>query len=157
MSTIMSSMSSFRKASDSDRRNIQKLFKAVAQSVANPALFNWPETMIEQEINLSSFYISEGYSKNIEAFIAYRSAGDGVEILALGTDPQQSRQGLMRELLTRFVQLFSKNNVEVYLEVHALNAKAIGLYHQVGFKTQRTRKAYYQDGNDALIMHYKPG
>lgn len=147
-------MNSYQIATVSDREKIKKLFKTISRSIDNKALYNWPDEMIDQEMNLSSFYISEGYNKNIEAFIAYRESVDGVEIMALGTDPQKNRQGLMKKLLTQFVQLFSKNQRPIYLEVHALNDKAIALYRQLGFKTQRTRKAYYRDGADALVMDY---
>jgi ribosomal protein S18 acetylase RimI-like enzyme len=41
---------------------------------------------------------------------------------------------------------------EVLLEVRADNAAAIGLYAARGFVTISTRRRYYADGADALIL-----
>ena len=148
-------MSSYREAQASELNQIEKLFKAVRDAVADPALFNWPDELMAPEIKLSSFYISEGYDKNLEAFIGYRAQGDGVEILALGTHPDFCGRGVMKKLLTQFVQKYSRHGVHIYLEVHAKNQKALSLYQQIGFKTLRVRKSYYQDGGDALVMHFE--
>ena len=38
------------------------------------------------------------------------------------------------------------------LEVRVSNAAAIGLYRSLGFESLGTRRAYYQDGEDALLF-----
>lgn len=40
----------------------------------------------------------------------------------------------------------------VYLEVEASNGRAIKFYEKCGFQSLRTNKAYYSNGEDALIM-----
>jgi ribosomal-protein-alanine N-acetyltransferase len=40
----------------------------------------------------------------------------------------------------------------VLLEVRSDNAAAIGLYESVGFRVTDTRRGYYSDGSDALVM-----
>lgn len=146
-------MSSFRHSQNTDRDALKKLFQDVREGVEIRALFNWSDEMIEQELNLSSFYISETYEKNIEAFICYRELGDVVEILALGVQPLSRGRGVMQNLLSSFVQIFSKIKSLIVLEVHAANKNALKLYDRSGFKAQRVRKSYYQDGGDAVVMH----
>lgn len=40
----------------------------------------------------------------------------------------------------------------LYLEVEALNFRAIGFYQKCGFQSLRVIKGYYSDGGDALTM-----
>ena len=40
----------------------------------------------------------------------------------------------------------------IYLEVEALNPRAIGFYNKLGFETLRKVKGYYSDGSDAVTM-----
>ena len=40
----------------------------------------------------------------------------------------------------------------VYLHVRISNENAKGLYEQIGFKTEKMEKGYYQDGEDAMSM-----
>jgi [ribosomal protein S18]-alanine N-acetyltransferase len=46
---------------------------------------------------------------------------------------------------------------EVLLEVRADNVAALALYERRGFTTIATRKRYYTDGTDALILRQVPG
>ena len=59
-------------------------------------------------------------------------------------------EGLGFELLERTI-LQSKAKT-IYLEVNETNNAAIALYEKYGFKSFYTRKNYYPDGANALIM-----
>lgn len=148
-------MSHFRKATPSDQNSIQKLFNDVAQSTQPTSMFNWTPKSIADELKQGSFYLSLHNELEIIAFIAYRETLDNVEIMALGTATKHLQQGFMLELLTYFVQNFSKNGQSVHLEVHSANEKAIELYKKCGFETLRIRKSYYVDGADGWVMQYK--
>lgn len=142
----------FREATSADHLEIECLFKKIRLQFLNPAQFNWPDDQIQQELMKSHFYLSWGLSHGIYAFIAYRVNGDWVEIMALGTDPDFSKRGIMQALLNDFVQKYSKQGLQVALEVHELNQAAISLYEKCGFKLVRIRKSYYKDGGAALVM-----
>jgi len=43
----------------------------------------------------------------------------------------------------------------VHLEVRPTNATAISLYNRCGFITTGRRKAYYENGEDAILMKYE--
>ncbi|WP_338092573.1 ribosomal protein S18-alanine N-acetyltransferase [Salipiger mangrovisoli] len=82
---------------------------------------------------------------------------DEAEILALATDPAVQRQGLGRRLLATFEQeAAARGATQVFLEVAAANAPALGFYEACGYRVTGRRKAYYRhaDGSrdDALLM-----
>ena len=52
-----------------------------------------------------------------------------------------------------FRQLRDEGVTRVLLEVRASNQPAIQLYQRWGFQLSSQRKGYYQDGEDALLMH----
>lgn len=56
---------------------------------------------------------------------------------------------LIEEVLARAKR---EDIVNVWLEVDAKNERAIKLYTKLGFKQIATRKKYYKNGNDALIL-----
>jgi ribosomal-protein-alanine N-acetyltransferase len=148
-------MNTFCKATTADRSSIQKLFNDIANHVKPTSMFNWTAKAIDDELDHGLFYVGRSSSGDTVAFIAYRETDDSIEIMALGTAERFLQQGIMLELLMHFVQFFSKKGKSIHLEVHSANEKAIMLYKKCGFETLRIRKAYYADGADALVMHYK--
>lgn len=145
-------MNLFRLAQPTDHEKIKNLFIRIRQSISNPSVFNWPDQQIEQELKMAEFYLSEASDGSIDAFIAHRVTADFVEIMALGTDPFLTQQGLMHALLQDFVQKFSIKSLQITLEVHEQNSRAIALYRKCGFVEIRRRDAYYADGGAALVM-----
>lgn len=74
------------------------------------------------------------------------------ELLRLAVTPKARRQGLARRLLGESeIWLRSQGIDNLYLEVRSSNQPARALYESAGWKLQRLRKAYYRDGEDALI------
>lgn len=142
-------MSLLRFATSTDHFQIKEIFSQVEPS----AQFNWTDSSIELEIRQSLFMVDE-VDGVIRAFIAYREAGDDVEIIALATAASFSRQLIMQGLLKYFVEFFSKKSMAIHLEVHCQNIPALKLYQKCGFEPIRTRKGYYKDGADALVMYY---
>lgn len=73
-----------------------------------------------------------------------------LHVLHVGTLPHRRRGGFGRALLGA---LTSTPGAEVcWLEVRADNEAAIGLYVAEGFTTIATRRRYYADGCDAVVM-----
>lgn len=79
--------------------------------------------------------------------------GDEVQIVDLATDAAARRQGAATALLAT-IRTFAVENgfASLWLEVRASNAAALALYHATGFEIGRRRRAYYDDGEDALEM-----
>ncbi len=74
------------------------------------------------------------------------------ELLRIAVTPQARRQGLARKLLEISEAFLAGEGINTfYLEVRTSNRPARALYESMGWKLQRTRKAYYRDGEDAVI------
>lgn len=60
-------------------------------------------------------------------------------------------KGYGKLLMQKLLELFPDYN-QAYLEVNVSNDVAIGLYLMFGFNILSTRKSYYANGEDALVM-----
>ena len=86
-------------------------------------------------------------------FILIRAVLDEAEILTLAVSPEWRRRGVARKLLeTVERELGRKKITRLFLEVSTKNASAEMLYRTCGFVTAGTRKRYYEDGSDAIVM-----
>ncbi len=80
---------------------------------------------------------------------------DDAEILNIETNLSHRRQGLAQSLLLEAFDWAQQNQRQsVWLEVRSGNDAAINLYRTTGFVQISTRKRYYADGEDALVMKY---
>lgn len=85
-------------------------------------------------------------------FILFQRLGAQVEILALGTRPQDQGQGLMKQTLLNFYAEMQRDFEEIWLEVHQGNVTALALYTRTGFQQVGERPHYYGPGESALLM-----
>ncbi len=77
---------------------------------------------------------------------------DEAELLRIAVSPEARRQGLARKLMEASEAFLLAEGIDtLYLEVRPSNAPARALYESMGWKLQRMRKAYYRDGEDAVI------
>jgi ribosomal-protein-alanine N-acetyltransferase len=85
------------------------------------------------------------------AGLAVVAGSADVQTVAVRADRQG--RGLGGVLLDALLaEAAARGCTEVLLEVRADNAAAIGLYAARGFTTIATRRRYYADGTDALIL-----
>lgn len=81
---------------------------------------------------------------------------DEGQILNIAVKPSCRGKGIGRMLLdAAFDQFRKKGAASVYLEVRPSNAIAISLYTRCGFTAIGRRKAYYENGEDAVVMKYE--
>ena len=74
-----------------------------------------------------------------------------VELLRIGTVPEARRRGIARELLTHALpRLAERGRTVCHLEVRAGNSAAHALYAALGFALAGRRRAYYENGEDAV-------
>jgi len=67
--------------------------------------------------------------------------------------PSKRNKGIGRDLIEAACEELKANGVTVlYLEVESGNAPAVHLYEKMGFAVYNTRKDYYGQGFDALLM-----
>lgn len=97
----------------------------------------------------------------IVAFGVMMMAPGEAQLLNLSVVPDARRQGLGRELLSRFVAAAGRLGADqIFLEVRVGNTPAIALYEREGFVRVARRASYYPadtDGRreDALVMRLR--
>ena len=81
-----------------------------------------------------------------------------LQIQNVATAPASRRQGVAARLLAEVLARSKAAGMEsAWLEVRVGNPAAIALYERFGFRTVARRPGYYADGEDALVMCYRPG
>ena len=92
-------------------------------------------------------------SKMIGYSVFYYALDQG-DLANIAVDPEYRRWGLGSKILKYTVQNAAENGVnELFLEVRASNAPAIGLYEKHGFTKIGIRRNYYKHPKeDAVIM-----
>ena len=91
----------------------------------------------------------------IVGFVVFLNIDDKLEIIKIATSRDYRRQGVGRCLI-KFMQdyVISKNRTGVILEVNEKNLPARNLYLKMGFVQIFTRKKYYHNTDDAIIMEW---
>lgn len=79
-----------------------------------------------------------------------------LQVQNLVTSPVLRRAGIAARLMTHALHRAAQGGglTVSWLEVRVGNRPAIALYERFGFTPSAVRKAYYADGEDALIMIY---
>jgi ribosomal-protein-alanine N-acetyltransferase len=78
---------------------------------------------------------------------------DEVQVLTLCVLPKHRCKGCGRLLMQEAERMARQMGMQkISLEVRKSNVPAIKLYKQLGFSQVGCRRAYYRDGEDALLM-----
>jgi len=118
-------------------------------------LFNdpWPKKSFQYEIKNNSIsfpFIVEENNKIIGYIICWYYMKE-LHIGNIAVIPNRQREGIGKYMLQNAFEYFP-DFYKAILEVRESNKKAINLYVTFGFETIYRRKAYYPNGEDALVM-----
>lgn len=95
--------------------------------------------MCKIEFGFSNFrklgFVKKGHVVSVAVLEEHRGKGIGEALMLEG----------MKGVLER-------KSDEIYLEVRASNQQAVNLYNKIGFQIKSKLRAYYRDGEDALLM-----
>lgn len=81
---------------------------------------------------------------------------DEGEILKVAVHPSYRRCGVGKSLAEEAIRVAGQHGVwTLHLEVRVSNASAIALYKLCGFHEVGSRRRYYENGEDALLMTWK--
>ena len=139
------SMIKFRELTPDDLDDIHKIEK---ESFDHP----WKPEQLLYEIESSKVAKNYGLFENskLVAYILCHFIQNELHINNLAVAKSERRKGFGKDLL---VQTSEQLNPEsMYLEVDVQNEAAIKMYEKMGFRSFYTRKNYYENGSDALIM-----
>ena len=75
------------------------------------------------------------------------------DIQTIGVLPEFEGRGIARAMMAELIAEAARRGAkEVMLEVSSANPRAQELYRRYGFEHIHTRRRYYRDGSDGLIM-----
>jgi len=113
----------------------------------------WSKEQLSWELN--SQPAAENYVMiargNMIGYLFSHVVDDDVQILNIAIDIPFQHKGYGEQLLSYFLDQFNADS-SIHLEVRKSNFPAINLYLKFGFHETGTRKGYYTDGEDAIIM-----
>ena len=113
----------------------------------------WSKEQLSWELN--SQPVTENYVMiargNMIGYLFSHVVDDDVQILNIAIDIPFQHKGYGEQLLSYFLDQFN-TDISIHLEVRKSNFPAINLYLKFGFHETGTRKGYYADGEDAIIM-----
>lgn len=140
-----------REGSHSDLEEIAALEAVCFEN--DPWSYSAFEDMAKQDSCKIYVIFDMQLSKTVAYSVIYAVLDQG-DLANIAVDPEYRRWGLGSKLLTHTVQKATENGViELFLEVRASNAPAIGLYEKSGFAKIGTRRNYYKHPKeDAIIM-----
>ena len=106
----------------------------------------------ELEINPYSQYLVLEINKKVRGYVGLW-INDNMEIVNLYVDEKYQGMGFGSMIMEFIISLCEDCEIAcLSLEVRESNEKAIALYEKFGLSVKAKRKAYYDDGEDALLM-----
>lgn len=113
----------------------------------------WPRALLEPELHGDALVLLAEPVGGSVGYALFRVLTPVAELLRVAVLERHRRAGIARALLSLAAhELESRGIEEIFLEVRAANHAAIGLYHGLGYAEVSRRRAYYPDGEDAVIL-----
>ena len=117
----------------------------------------WNKDMLLSALKNQNFYglkvISDINKEEVLGYIHYSLSVDSMDINSVFVFPSFRRKGIAEKLLSVVIDTAKEKRLDkIFLEVRETNAPAIKLYQKAGFNKVGTRKKYYFDGENAIVM-----
>ena len=112
---------------------------------------SWTEAQFESSFALSSSVFLVAFEgEKVVSFLIGQDTVDSINILLLATKIEFENKGIASQLIDKLAKKFKGK--KLWLEVKESNSCAIKFYQKNGFKPVYTRKKYYKDGENAIIL-----
>lgn len=118
------------------------------------AFLNWNSRQFESELQSSCTYglVARDENGAFAGYALFHLVADEVELLAIATVPEFTRQGIASMLYKNAVTtLRHEGGRTLFLEVREGNATARAFYERMGCTVCGKRKNYYHDGESAIL------
>jgi ribosomal-protein-alanine N-acetyltransferase len=129
--------------------DISEVYKIESLLFSDP----WPKSSFKTEIkqNDISFPFIVEIDTEIVGYIICWYYMEELHIGNIAVKPNLQQKGIGKFMLNELFEFFSDFK-KAFLEVRESNKKAINLYTTFGFEPIYRRRAYYLNGEDALVM-----
>lgn len=99
-----------------------------------------------------SYYVLKN-NKQVIGFFECLILPPEAELYDIAIIPKFQGKGYSKILMDYFVQVAKEKGCEtIFLEVNNINKVALSLYTKYGFEVYNTRKNYYGENQDAILM-----
>lgn len=99
----------------------------------------------------------EGQGKTVAGYAGLMCVPPIGDIQTIGVLPEFEGRGIARAMLDDLIaEAIRRGAQNIMLEVSSTNPRAQRLYQRYGFEHIHTRRKYYRDGSDGLIMRLQP-
>lgn len=130
------------------KRDLLEIEKISGQRFGNES---WTEAQFESSYSLdSSIFLVAFEKEKLVSFLIGQDTVDSINILLLATEKEFEKKGFAGALVKELAEKFKGK--KLWLEVKESNSCAIKFYQKNGFKPVYTRKKYYKDGENAIIL-----
>ena len=119
----------------------------------------WTLDMVRADVEskISRYIVAEEITQTgprIIGYLGYWLVFDECSINNVGVVPAMHRKGVGRLLMDEMIKETEQAGARVWvLEVRASNIAAMALYEKYDFKKVGVRKGYYENREDAVVMH----
>ncbi len=135
-----------------NEKNAQEIFEIEEKSFEK----SWSLKTIKEELLLEdrTYFLAKLNEENV-GYISVWKTGEDYNILKVAVLPSKRRLKIGTLLIEKVINFVKEVKGEkLFLEVSEENEPAINLYSKCGFIKEHTRKKYYPNGKDALVMFY---
>jgi ribosomal-protein-alanine N-acetyltransferase len=119
----------------------------------------WSEGMMRGELAdmpRSRHYVVALVDDEIVAYAGLATAADQADVQTIAVLEKHQGTGIGSAMLTELLAEARRRGArEIFLEVRADNPRAQVVYRHFGFEEIGTRRRYYDDGTDAIMMRRK--
>jgi ribosomal-protein-alanine N-acetyltransferase len=116
----------------------------------------WSEAMMRGELDdqpRTRHYIVALIDDEIVGYAGLAAAADQADVQTIAVLAGHRRAGVGTSLMNELIDEAVRRGVsEVFLEVRSDNPPAQAMYERFGFERLGVRRAYYDDGADAITM-----
>ncbi|MGP3914831.1 ribosomal protein S18-alanine N-acetyltransferase [Nonomuraea sp. 10N515B] len=116
----------------------------------------WSESMMRGELAdmpRSRHYVVALVDDEIVAYAGLAAAADQADVQTIAVLEKHQGTGIGSAMLTELLAEARRRGArEIFLEVRADNPRAQAVYRHFGFEEIGTRRRYYDDGTDAIMM-----
>ena len=108
----------------------------------------------EQELlNTNKHYFVAVENEKIVGYAGILTIVDQAELLRIAVNKEHRKTGIASKIIEFLLNYLKNNNIsQLFLEVNENNLNAISLYKKFNFEISYTRKDYYGEHQNAIIM-----
>lgn len=115
----------------------------------------YPPSILKDIYNLGAGFLVAQQDNIIQGYIIFwiRFEDEG-HIISLAVDKNHRRKQVGSQLVDMAKDIFTKYGLKnIKLEVRAENKGARNFYQRMGFNEEKVITAYYEDGENAIVMN----